>query len=148
MQKIIEERYLLNLTSVPLSPDIGVKQQNILAVSDLANNLITTTPIFDIEISKDGDVVFSKEDMTAVGGLLAFTYIYPEAGEYEILATFRLPDSDHVYVGDHFMVQVDAGGKAGIDTTAITLIVIALVIGGALGFITGRRKADGRPHGH
>src|SRR5689334_4354039 len=78
MQKIVEGRYLLNLTSAPIAPVAGKEQQNLLAISDLSDNLIERNAFFDIEIRKNDVAVYQAHNLMATGGLLSFNYTFKD----------------------------------------------------------------------
>ncbi len=62
MQKIVEGKYVLNLSSAPLAPDAGKRQQNVLSLSDVeTNTLIPKASIFTVEIRKDETVIHRFE---------------------------------------------------------------------------------------
>ncbi len=107
LEKITEGKYLLNLTSAPLAPMAGQEQQNILAVSDLQENVIPHTT-FSVEVRKDDKVLFHADKLVATGGLLSFHYTYPASGLYELAASFRIGNDPHVYNPEDYWVEVTA----------------------------------------
>ncbi len=145
MQKIVEGRYLMNLTSVPIAPVVGQKQSNLFALSDAATNtFITADSVFFITVKKNGKTLYTSPLMTATGGLLAFDYAYPEPGTYELQAMFRFPDDDHQYMPDDYWVQVNetpAPAASPVDTAIIALL-IGIVLGACGAFFLWRARRE------
>lgn len=132
MQKIVEGRYLMNLTSVPIAPVVGQKQSNIFALSDAAtNNFITENSVFFITVKKNGKTFYTSPLLTATGGLLAFDYAYPEPGTYELQAMFRFPGDEYQYMPDDYWVQVNEVPIISVSSTGN--IMISVLCGFVLG---------------
>ncbi len=132
MQKIVDGKYLLNLTSIPIAPYAGQEQQNIVAVSDLQENLIKENAVFGIELKQNDTVVYSAKNLVATGGLLPFLYTYAKPGNYELFFAFQMPGDPTLYQPQDYWIQVVEKPQAVSGSSAIPT-----VLAGVLGLVSG-----------
>lgn len=146
IQKIAGGKYLLNLSSAPLAPEAGQEQQDILAISTVADDsLVAKNVVFHVEIHKDDKPIFTADNLVATGGLLPFKYTYPTPGLYEFFATFKVPGDATVYEPEDIWVQViEPQAAATTSKGALPLGLGGLVAGIVIGLLAGRMIARPR----
>lgn len=147
MQKIVEGKYLVNLSSAPIAPYVGQEQQNIIAISDVAtDSLITKSSVFDIELHKDDKPVYVGRNLVGTGGLLSFHYTYPSAGTYELFIKFHFPSDSHIYEPEDYWVQVNPKQQQAAPQSVmqappplpVSTMAISIVVACLAGIVLGR----------
>ena len=137
-QKVVEGKYIVNISSSPIAPFQGEKQAMLISFADISNRLIKEDIAVDLRLSRKlGQTVFEKKGLVAEGGILPFEYIYNEPGLYELFVTFYLPqDPKKAHQPEDFLIEVKPKNTT---INFYWLAGIFIILGFALGFLLGKR---------
>lgn len=140
-QRVIENKYLINLSRAPFTPRVGVKTSFLASFMDIQKNkLISEDLIVGVRISKLGDApkgkfIFEQNNISVKGGVFDFPYTFTDAGLHEIFFDFTfVSNQEKTYNAPDFLVDIQQP-EIQPQTNRQT---ISWVVGGmALGFIGG-----------
>ena len=143
-QRVVENKYLINLSRAPFTPRVGVKTSFLASFVDIQKRtLIADDLIVDIRISKLGgsgidkrDFIFRKDGMAVKGGILELPYMFADPGLHEIFFDFVfVSNPQKVYEAPDFLLDVQNQSSA---QTPNRNIIIFWIVGGMLcGFAIG-----------
>lgn len=144
-QRIIEGRYLINLSRAPFTPRVETQTSFLVSFFDVARNkLISEDLIVAIRIAELGGTerkrtfLFSQEEIAVKGGVLEFPYTFAEAGLHEIFFDFAFAsNADKIYEVPDFLIDVQGPGTA----PHVSRFIVSAMLGGififALGVLVG-----------
>lgn len=94
-QRVVENKYLINLSRAPFTPHVGDQTQMLASFVDFkTNELVREEMNVKIRISKLGgeagkrEFVYEEDNVKVVGGVLEFVYTFQDAGLHEIFFDF------------------------------------------------------------
>lgn len=143
--RIAQGKYLVNISSSPVTPVAGEKVAMLISFADIAKNELLAQDIrvwIEIRLKATEEVIFSQQEFLAQGGVLEFTFTYPEAGLQELFVRFEKPDEPgKIYETEDFLVDVQesrTSEKNGV-SYGLILVPIAFGLGILAGFLRRRR---------
>lgn len=114
-QRVVENKYLINLSRAPFTPRVGEKTAFLASFVDIEKDeLISEDLTVTIRIAKLGGIgmekrtfLFEKENIPVGGGILALPYIFAESGLHEIFFDFAFASNqEKVYEAPDFLLDV------------------------------------------
>lgn len=144
-QRVVENKYLINLSRAPFTPVIGVKTSFLASFVDIQKNkLISEDIIVSVRISKLGDApkgkfIFEQNDIAVEGGVLDFPYTFSEAVLHEIFFDFSFATNpEKVYNAPDFLIDVQTTPSAEKSNKSVLIgaglgIIIAFLAGLTIG---------------
>lgn len=112
-QRIVEGKYLINLSRAPFTPRVGVKTSFLASFVDIQKNkLIGEDLILRIRISKlgeapKGNFIFEQKNVSVKGGVLDFPYTFIDTGLHEIFFDFAFASNpQQAYHAPDFLIDV------------------------------------------
>lgn len=112
-QRVVENKYLINLSRAPFTPIVGIKTSFLASFVDIQKNkLIGEDIIASIRISKlgeapKGNFIFEKNDISIKGGILDFSYLFTDNGLHEIFFDFAFASNQkEIYNAPDFLIDV------------------------------------------
>ena len=138
-QRVVEDKYLINLSRAPFTPRVGIKTAMLVSFVDLKKDtIIKEDLIIHIGISKlsrankKREFIFEKNSIKVNGGILEFSYTFPEAGLHEIFFDFALTSNPQkIYEAPDFLLDVQ---EPLVKTTSFPQIIIAAIAGIFFGY--------------
>jgi len=141
-QRVVENKYFVNLSRAPFTPRVGVKTSFLTSFVDIQKNkLIAEDLIVRVRIAKQGDVrnnifLFERKDIIVQGGVLELPYIFTESGLHEIFFDFAFAlDSQKIYEVPDFLIDVQ---KTEITQRSLGQQLLLVILGFAAGILVGR----------
>lgn len=139
-QRVVENKYLINLSRAPFTPRVGVKTSFLASFVDIQKNkLISEDLVVKIRISKLGDApkgkfIFEQDNIAVKGGVLDFPFTFSESVLHEIFFDFAFASNpEKVYNAPDFLIDVQKPESLRTSSRgAVTAIVT-----GFFGFIVG-----------
>ena len=142
-QRVVDGKYLINLSRAPFTPHIGDKVSFLASFVDIEKNkLVSEDLIVTVRIAKLGGVwtdkrtfLFEKENIPVRGGVLELPYTFTESGLHEIFFDFVFTSNpESVYEAPDFLldVQKPVSGYSTNQTliAVFSSFVIGLIAGG------------------
>ncbi len=153
-QRIIEGKYMINLSRAPFTPRVGIKTVFLPSFFDIQKDkLIAEDLIVSVRIAKLGGTdkrtfVFERNNLTVKGGVLEnLAYTFEESGLHEIFFNFSFAsDPKTVYEPPDFLLDVQKPEVSEKDTVFIIVIIIIVLamIGGMIGWLIGRKHMNNK----
>ena len=145
-QRVVENKYLINLSRSPFTPRIDVETSFLASFVNIAKEkLVGEALIVKIRIAKLGgsdkrEFLFEQKDIKVNGGVLDFPYTFNDAGLHEIFFDFALASNPQkVYEAPDFLIDVQAAGQQIIFNRFIVLAV-GIILGLIMGWLVSRRR--------
>lgn len=145
-QRVIENKYLINLARSPFTPRVGEKTSMLISFVDLQKNkLISEGMVVKIRIAKLGGVgsakrefLYEQGDIKVQGGVLEFPYTFTETGLNEVFIDFSFTSNPQkIYESPDFLLDIqEKKTSQNINRFIISFMLIS-IIGVVLGFIFG-----------
>lgn len=115
-QRVVENKYFVNLSRAPFTPRVGVKTSFLPSFVDIQKDkLIAEDLIVRVRIAKLGGVgankrefIFEKDNIPVRGGVLdGLSYTFNEPGLHEIFFDFTfISDPQKIYEVPDFLIDV------------------------------------------
>jgi hypothetical protein len=146
-QRVVENKYLINLSRAPFTPKVGVKTSFLASFVDIQKNkLINEDLVVSIRISKLGDApkgkfIFEQDNIAVKGGVLEFSYTFNEAVLHEIFFDFAFASNpEKVYNAPDFLIDVQPTQVAGKSNKFVWIAAgIGIIIAFLIGLFAGRK---------
>ena len=151
-QRVVDGKYLINLSRAPFTPRIGDKVALLASFVDIEKNkLISEDLIVSIRIAKLGGIgtdkrtfLFEKEKIPVRGGVLELSYTFMESGLHEIFFDFAFASNpSKVYEAPDFLLDVQKSPN-GYNTNRILIAVVGGFVAGLIGGWFVKRIVNGR----
>ena len=151
-QRVVDGKYLINLSRAPFTPRIGDKVALLASFVDIEKNkLISEDLIVSIRIAKLGGIgtdkrtfLFEKEKIPVRGGVLELSYTFMESGLHEIFFDFAFASNpSKVYEAPDFLLDVQKSPN-GYNTNQILIAVVGGFVAGLIGGWFVKRIVNGR----
>lgn len=140
-QRVVENKYLINLSRAPFTPIVGVKTSFLASFVDIQKNkLIGEDIIVRIRISKLGDAprgnfIFEQNNISVKGGVLNFPYTFIDNGLHEIFFDFAFASNPkEMYNAPDFLIDVQ---KPELSESSNRRTIMEIAAGIILGLIAG-----------
>jgi len=140
-QRVVEGKYLINLSRSPFTPGVGDKTSMLASFVDIqTDKLIVEDLIVKIRIAKLGEgrerkFLFKQENLIAKGGILEFKYTFNDPGLHEIFFDFAFASNPQkTYNAPDFLLDIQ---KSKIDQKATFSFPIGITLGAIFGFMIG-----------
>lgn len=140
-QRVVENKYLINLSRAPFTPRVGVKTSFLASFVDIQKNkLISEDLIVRIRISKLGDApkgkfIYEQDNVAVKGGVLDFPYTFSEAVLHEIFFDFAFASNpEKLFNAPDFLIDVQ---KPEIAETSNNSLVAGSIFGIIIAFLVG-----------
>jgi hypothetical protein len=145
-QRVVENKYLINLSRAPFTPRVGVKTSFLASFVDIQKNkLINEDLIVKIRISKLGDApkgkfIYEQSNIAVKGGVLDFSYTFSEAVLHEIFFDFTFAsNTEKTYNAPDFLLDIQKSESPERDDSSFLIALISVLVGGIAGLIIGRK---------
>lgn len=150
-QRVVEGRYLINLSRAPFTPRAGERISTLISFVDLKKNkLISEDLLVKIRIAKLGGAgtekrtfLFERASIEVKGGVLEFPYTFNERGLHEVFIDFAFArDPKNIFESPDFLLDVQEQKTASASPRSIFIGTGAGVLaGGLLGwFLRSKRR--------
>lgn len=140
-QRVVEAKYLINLSRSPFTPKAGDNVAMIASFVDIqTGKLIEEDLVAKVRIAKLGGdrerkFIFEKDSVKVKGGILEFQYTFIDSGLHEIFFDFAFEtDPQKIYNAPDFLLDIQ---KASTEEAPILFLPLGIVIGAILGFVGG-----------
>lgn len=144
-QRVVEGKYLINLSRAPFTPQVGEKTAMLPSFFDLEKNkLIAEDLIVKVRIARLGGAglekrtfIFEKDGIVVHGGVLeGLSYIFADTGLHEVFFDFAFAsDPQKIYEAPDFLLDIQEQSQSEkSDRTLFFSIMLGLTI---LGFLLG-----------
>ena len=143
-QRIVDSRYLINLSRAPFTPKVGVNTSMLASFIDLQTNRpIAEDLIVKVRISKLGgagtkkrEFLYEKDNIPVKGGILQLSYTFTESGLHEVFFDFAFASiPQKIYQAPDFLLDIQKSEPPNTSDRLTLFVVIAIV--GAAGFMIG-----------
>ena len=140
-QRVVEGKYLINLSRAPFTPHIGDEVDFLASFVYIERNkLVSEDLIVSVRISKLGGIgtdkrtfLFEKENISVKGGILELPYTFTESGLHEIFFDFAFASNpSKVYEAPDFLLDVQKP-LIGYNTNQILIAVFSGFVAGLIG---------------
>lgn len=142
-QRVVQGKYLINLSRAPFTPRVGVKTSMLASFVDIKKNkLIAEDLIVKVRIAKLGggqgkrEFLFEKDNIAVKGGVLELSYTFTDSGLHEVFFDFAFASNPQkVYEAPDFLMDIQplvADTKTN-PIIGIAEIVFSLIVGVAIG---------------
>lgn len=114
-QRVVDGKYLINLSRAPFTPRVGDKVAILASFVDIEKNkLVSEDIIVAIRIAKLGGVgtdkrtfLFEKEKISVKGGVLELPYTFTQSGLHEIFFDFAFASNpEKIHEAPDFLLDV------------------------------------------
>lgn len=152
-QRIVEGKYLINLSRAPFTPHVGDKVALLASFVDIEKNkLVSEDLLVTVRIAKQGGIgtdnrtfLFEKEKVPVNGGVLELPYTFTEGGLHEIFFDFAfVSNPEKVYEAPDFLLDIqDREPQLNMNRFVVGLIlssIVGIIFALVLGFWFGKRK--------
>ena len=149
-QRVIENKYFINLSRAPFTPRVGVKTAMLVSFFDIQKDkLIAEDLMVKVRISKFGGAgsakrtfVFEKNDIVVNGGVLELPYTFTESGLHEVFFDFAFASNPQkIYEAPDFLLDIQEPALKGrFGYTSLIAGLTGVFIGLGIGFFIRRRK--------
>ncbi len=153
-QRVVEGKYLVNLSRSPFTPKVGEKTAMLISFVDLGTNkLVAEDLVVKIRIAKLGGIgsakrefLFEKNDILVQGGVLEFPYTFGNTGLHEIFMDFVIGSNpQRIYESPDFLMDVqNKESQLNINRSIIGFMlsnIVGIVLGFVFGFLVAQRRA-------
>ena len=113
-QRVVENKYLINLSRAPFTPRVGDQTSMLASFVDLEKNkLVSEDLIVKVRIAKLGggagkrEFLFEKDNIKVEGGVMEFKHTFTESGLHEIFFDFVLASNpQEIYEAPDFLLDI------------------------------------------
>jgi hypothetical protein len=146
-QRVVENKYLINLSRAPFTPRVGVKTSFLASFVDIQKNkLISEDLIVKVRISKLGDApkgkfIFEQDNIAVKGGVVDFPYTFSEAVLHEIFFDFAfVSNPEKVYNAPDFLIDIQpAPGAEKSNSPLLIGAGLGIIVAFLIGLVIGRK---------
>lgn len=151
-QRVIDGKYLINLSRAPFTPRVGDKVAFLVSFVDIEKNkLVSEDLTVTVHIAKLGGIgtdkrtfLFEKEKIPVRGGVLELPHTFTESGLHEIFFDFAFTSNpQRIYEAPDFLLDVQKPLN-GYNTNQILLAVFSSFVVGLLAEWFGKRVVSTR----
>lgn len=136
-QRVVEGKYLINLSRAPFTPRVGVKTSMLASFVDIQKNkLVGEDLIVKVRIAKLGggegkrEFLFEKENLIVKGGVLELSYTFAETGLHEIFFDFAFASRPEIiYEAPDFLLDIQPGTKEPLLSIPLLWFIIGAIGG-------------------
>lgn len=145
-QRVLGNEYLVNLARSPFTPIAGTKTSMVVSFVNLKTGiLIQDDLLVTVRVGKGrGSKTFIHEekDISVNGGILEWSYVFADPGIHELFFNFAFAsDPQIVYEPPDFLLDIQKPEAQENNNIVILIAVLAMLIGGVVGWLIGRRKS-------
>lgn len=141
-QRVVEGKYLVNLSRSPFTPKAGDDVAMIASFFDIQEDkLIAEDLIVKVRIAKLGEergkreFLFERENLITKGGILEFQYAFTKQGLHEIFFDFAFSSNPQkIYKAPDFLLDIQ---KSSVQETSSLNLYLGIALGVIVGFIGG-----------
>lgn len=114
-QRVVEKKYLINLSRAPFTPRVGVKTAVLASFLDIqAGKLIQEDLVVRMRIARLGGsgsdkrtFIFEQDNIIVKGGVLESNYTFTESGLHEIFFDFAFASNPQkIFEAPDFLLDV------------------------------------------
>lgn len=148
-QRVVEGKYLINLSRSPFTPKAGEKTAFIASFVDIqTGKLIDEDLVVKVRIARLGEgrskreFFFEQENLIAKRGILEFQYTFEEAGLHEIFFDFSLASNPQkIYNAPDFLLDIQKPEASERQTQSAPIWVgIGTILGIGVGWLVFRKR--------
>lgn len=148
-QRIVENKYFINLSRAPFTPRAGAKTSFLASFVDIQKDkLIAEDLIVRVKIAKQGGIggkrtfIFEQDNIIVKGGVLELPYTFTDSGLHEMFFDFAFASSpEKNYEVPDFLLDVQKSSKP---DNRSKYFFGGLILGGFSGFLLNRLKIFGK----
>lgn len=146
-QRVVEAKYLINLSRAPFTPHAGDKVAFLASFVDIEKNkLVSEDLIVTVRIAKLGGIgtdkrtfLFEKEKNHVKGGILELSYTFTESGLNEIFFDFAFASNpEKVYEAPDFLIDVQRPEPEKRESNQFLLLGGGIILGLIIGLLIRR----------
>lgn len=149
-QRIVDGKYLINLSRAPFTPRVGVKTSLLISFVDIQKNkLIAEDLVVKVRIAKLGggdgkrEFLFEKENLIVKGGILELAYTFAKTGLHEIFFDFTFTSSPEIIYGaPDFLIDVQKQENPVSVQNLWFVGVVTGIVGMMIGFLLSKVKSS------
>ena len=148
-QRVVEGKYLINLSRSPFTPAVGGKTSMLASFVDVqTGKLIGDDLIVKVRIAKLGEgrdkrqFLFERENLAAKGGILELQYTFEESGLHEIFFDFAfVSNPEKIYNAPDFLLDIQKSEVIEAQNLSIPIwIGLGIILGFGTAWFVFRRK--------
>lgn len=136
-QRVVDGKYLINLSRAPFTPHIGVKTAFLPSFFDIEKNqLIAEDLTVKVRIAKLGGqdkriFIFEQADIRVRGGVLEnLSYVFKEPGLHEIFFDFAFTSNpEKVYEAPDFLIDIQPEARELTRKLSLMLFSAGIAVG-------------------
>lgn len=143
--RLAEGRYLVNISSSPVTPVAGEETQMLISFASIQDNTLLGEDLrtwIEIRRKVNDEVIFPEKEFRADRGVLDFDFTYPKSGLYELFVRFEKPDElGKIYETEDFLVDVqNPRPQAEVKMFSPVIFVVSSFISLLSGWFLGRQS--------
>lgn len=108
--RIAEGKYIVNISSSPVTPVSGEKVEMLISFADVQKNELLPQDLrvwIEIRLKSTEEIIFPEQEFRAERGILDFDFTYPKTVLHEFFVRFEKPDEPgKIYETEDFLVDV------------------------------------------
>ena len=146
-QRVVENKFLINLSRSPFTPRVGAETSFIASFVDISKDKLAEGElIVKIRVARFGGggkrkFIFEKANAKAEGGVLEFQYAFTEAGLHEIFFDFAFASNPQkIYEAPDFLLDVQPTMTQKVSNKFLLLAVLGGILAGFVGGWLARGK--------
>lgn len=144
-ERVVAGKYLINLSRSPFTPQVGTKTAMLISFAELAaDRLVAEDLLAKIRIGRLGQTgtPFEQSGLLVRGGVLEFSYTFPESGLYEIFIDFAFASGpQRVYSAPDFLLDVQpAVLPPRADRSLPAWFGVGAAVGAAAGYVFAKQR--------
>lgn len=139
-QRVVEGKYIINLSRAPFTPRAGVETSMIVSFADIQKDTLITGPLLaKVRITKlNGGATVFEDEKRVEGGVLNFSHIFREAGLHEIFFDFAFASNPQkIYSAPDFLLDVQEPKAEKVPRPKPRIGSIKSLLGLIIGFLGG-----------
>lgn len=144
-QRVVEGKYLINLSRAPFTPIAGTKTAMTVSFVDIQTGKIIPDDIrVTVRVAKgrgSSSFIHEEKDILVKGGILEWSYTFGEPGIHELFFHFAFAsDPQKIYEPPDFLLDVQSAEAAEKDGAYIFIGVLSAFAGAIVGWVAARRS--------
>ena len=148
-QRVVENKYLINLSRSPFTPRVGVQTAMLPSFFDIEKNkLVAEDLLVKVRIYRFGGsgeekrvLLFERDNILVRGGVLeGLSYTFAKPGLHEIFFDFAfVSNPQKVYEPPDFLLDIQKQETPEEKNVLILVGIASVLISGIIGWLIGRR---------
>lgn len=145
-QRVVDGKYLINLSRAPFTPRVGVKTSMLASFVDIQKDkLIAEDLIVNVRIAKLGgeqgkrEFLFEKNNITVKGGVLELSHTFTDSSLHEVFFNFAFASNPQkIYEAPDFLMDIQKPFNEYDANQVLIAVLGSLVMGLIVGWFAKR----------